>query len=556
MTLNASGPMSIGGETLGQSINLELDLAATANSAIGQTNFRELAEVPAGQISLSDFYGKSNVISPASNIQFWGVNAPVPNSNYASRSAYCASAVDITRQGEVISFGDNGTIVCRIERDACSVDVSRWLFNSTSLTILRFTADGNLPPSSAKSYTWSSAQASPGYYGSNWYGPDNIFQRVDRGGAVKRQTNIKDLSGNYYLGLDAIPNSFWSDYDVRQPQIKLNPDLSVAWAKSFLIPRFGSLFNFYGFSLAKNGDIYRWSGRFGSILKINSSGVLQWSYNYGIYNGNGLYGLTEVGGDSLGNCYWISQINGGAWRFDKLDSTGTWVKGWNWPVSADTGTFSVIAEDNAGNMWFFIANAPSTLSILKFDADFNLIWQRTLTDPQPIFNSFWRVSPKFDDNNNCVLLGNNPVETQPTPLISYSADGTLLWSRAVSKTGQTFDIALSHDFTKLATIGYAPERPDVSPYYFGFNQTWVSYNIGKMVLPMPVVPFTSNPLSNGTVNVTITITSRGTSSTPTRVLTPLSAPSRTAYSNVTLENIAVNVATTFPFVAKISEQLL
>lgn len=62
MALNPSGVMSIGGTTVGASINLELNLSATANSNIGQANFRELAKVPTGQISLSDFYGKSNII--------------------------------------------------------------------------------------------------------------------------------------------------------------------------------------------------------------------------------------------------------------------------------------------------------------------------------------------------------------------------------------------------------------------------------------------------------------------------------------------------------------
>lgn len=62
MALNPSGIMSIGGSTVGASINLELGLSETANSSIGQSNFRELAKVPTGQISLSDFYGKSNVI--------------------------------------------------------------------------------------------------------------------------------------------------------------------------------------------------------------------------------------------------------------------------------------------------------------------------------------------------------------------------------------------------------------------------------------------------------------------------------------------------------------
>ena len=60
MTLNASGPLSLGGSTVGQSINLELGQSATATASINATNFRTLAGVASGQISISNFYGKSN----------------------------------------------------------------------------------------------------------------------------------------------------------------------------------------------------------------------------------------------------------------------------------------------------------------------------------------------------------------------------------------------------------------------------------------------------------------------------------------------------------------
>ena len=60
MTLNSSGPISLGGSTTGQSINLELGFSATALASINSTSFRTLAAVASGQISLSNFYGKSN----------------------------------------------------------------------------------------------------------------------------------------------------------------------------------------------------------------------------------------------------------------------------------------------------------------------------------------------------------------------------------------------------------------------------------------------------------------------------------------------------------------
>lgn len=60
MTLNASGPLSLGGSTTGQSINLELGVSATALASIDSTSFRTLAGVASGQISISNFYGKSS----------------------------------------------------------------------------------------------------------------------------------------------------------------------------------------------------------------------------------------------------------------------------------------------------------------------------------------------------------------------------------------------------------------------------------------------------------------------------------------------------------------
>lgn len=59
MALASSGTMSIGGTTTNRSINLELGLAQNANSSLGQTNFRTLAGVASGAISMDDFYGQS-----------------------------------------------------------------------------------------------------------------------------------------------------------------------------------------------------------------------------------------------------------------------------------------------------------------------------------------------------------------------------------------------------------------------------------------------------------------------------------------------------------------
>ena len=62
MTLASSGTISIGGSTATRSINLELGRGATATSSLGEADFRGLAEVSSGAISMSNFHGKSDVL--------------------------------------------------------------------------------------------------------------------------------------------------------------------------------------------------------------------------------------------------------------------------------------------------------------------------------------------------------------------------------------------------------------------------------------------------------------------------------------------------------------
>lgn len=61
MTLNASGPISIGGTVVGQSIELELGMSGTAMLSLNDTALRTLASVASGVITLSNSYSKSNV---------------------------------------------------------------------------------------------------------------------------------------------------------------------------------------------------------------------------------------------------------------------------------------------------------------------------------------------------------------------------------------------------------------------------------------------------------------------------------------------------------------
>jgi len=66
VTLNASGPISLGGTGTNASINLELGLSATAQISLNDAAVRTLAGVASGAIIVpTDFYGKSTNTSYA-----------------------------------------------------------------------------------------------------------------------------------------------------------------------------------------------------------------------------------------------------------------------------------------------------------------------------------------------------------------------------------------------------------------------------------------------------------------------------------------------------------
>lgn len=70
MALCNSGAMSMGGSTIGRSINCELGCSGTAQISLNDAEVRDLAGVSSGAISLNDFYGASAVASVFDGVAF------------------------------------------------------------------------------------------------------------------------------------------------------------------------------------------------------------------------------------------------------------------------------------------------------------------------------------------------------------------------------------------------------------------------------------------------------------------------------------------------------
>tara|TARA_R110000868_G_scaffold164505_1_gene397161 strand:- start:1373 stop:1990 length:618 start_codon:yes stop_codon:yes gene_type:complete len=105
MALNGSGPISLGGATTGQSINLELGQSATAQVSLNDANVRSLAGVPSGAISVpADFWGKSSVTVALNPFTWDGYEEGSTGLIYDVSIAYSSNVVAGVR------FGSDGNV--------------------------------------------------------------------------------------------------------------------------------------------------------------------------------------------------------------------------------------------------------------------------------------------------------------------------------------------------------------------------------------------------------------------------------------------------------------
>jgi hypothetical protein len=109
MALNNTGALSLGGSTAGESINLEMGLSATAQISLNDTVIRGLAGVTSGQISISNFYGKSNV-SYFTAMQY--------NASSTGQGGWAANGVTIDSNRNIYTTTSNSSTVRVIKYDA------------------------------------------------------------------------------------------------------------------------------------------------------------------------------------------------------------------------------------------------------------------------------------------------------------------------------------------------------------------------------------------------------------------------------------------------------
>lgn len=154
MTINASGQISVGGTTAGQSIELELGQSGSAQASFGDAALRGLAGIASGAISLSNFYGKS--AAPVIGAQFGVFNTAGNAGGYKATARYDWQS-EATGVGTSLLLGAAGgmgqgggafgnyTTGVFFGPGMASADLYTYSSNTTAVTGAIFAASGNIP---------------------------------------------------------------------------------------------------------------------------------------------------------------------------------------------------------------------------------------------------------------------------------------------------------------------------------------------------------------------------------------------------------------------------
>jgi hypothetical protein len=363
MTLNSSGPISLGGATTGQSINLELGQSATTQVSLNDSNVRTLAGIttPLSTIVVPlNFWGKS------SNVFFMAEITGTNFALYSTQTFDSAGNIYMALQASISAV--NRVVVMKISGDGSSVLASTAILQG----VIGAQYSGSmLIDSSGNIVVGASAAAS----GTTYRGfliklnsaLTSIVSQTDgyyRSGSTVAHANgiLSDSSGNFYM--------FVRD---RVLMLKFNSSNTFQWRSGY--------YDGANTVIANDSDGTTYVGDFGRFQSINSAGTVTINQKYAtnlismaafitITRQNSTIPYFVLAGNIGVNCC-IQAVN-------KTNGATIWGK----TITTASGTIPTgVAFDEDNYLYVLISYSTGVLShILKFDTSGNLIWQRSLTN--------------------------------------------------------------------------------------------------------------------------------------------------------------------------------
>lgn len=376
MPLNNSGPLSFGGSTVGQSINLELGLSATATASINSTAFRTLAGVSSGQISVSNFYGKSNVTYFGLYVN--NVSTRIGITQDPSGNVYMMYYEGANGWGQRVKVSPTG-----------SITQATFIYGSTA----------NYVTSNGVVYITSTARTL-GAGESRLIGYENDGSQYNRGNVStsgRQQTSIFSIKTNnaqtslFVSGVSATYTCYTSTVSgfVASTDFAINS----TWARSLMGP-LGTQqpFEIGDIAVDASNNIYAWSkGRSSvsganttpTITKLNSSGTLQLART--VDSSGDLYETNGITYDPVNDVlYGIATLsNAQATYLLKYNTSGSLL--WSrkiLPAGSLLPRLASVCTDTSGNIYasgYTSGVGNRGLLYVKYNSSGTLQWQRVVT---------------------------------------------------------------------------------------------------------------------------------------------------------------------------------
>lgn len=431
MTLNASGPISLGGATTGQSINLELGVSATALASINATNFRALAGVASGQISLSNFYGKSS-------------------------TTYYFMRVTISGQSVLSDFLGHG------------IDGSDNYYWFGNIAGPNYCIKASKTGSSVSAWRWSTSPASPTFYQIG-FTPSGRVAMATQGGTTTTNPASTIMGAGFlsaagspsFLGGSATPGYFWNDSGGPN-QIKSD----VYGNQSFSLGGVDSSQNTYhlakGLSWYQSGTdccgnpILDLKSTCLVFMKINTSNAVDFIYTIGVIEANTTYngeitplirtdGLIVIGAQQNGT-------EGFALRLVNVSALTT---SWNYKyanTSSGWGSFIyntplLTRIDSSNNMYVVVSTTRTTFGqgvlVMKLDSAGNFTWMVGVRRTTSV--NFSVSGSVVDSSGNIYVSGYTSGDVGY--VFKLNSSGILQWSLQFTTTTITRGINITSDGT-------------------------------------------------------------------------------------------------------------
>ena len=464
MTLNASGPISLGGSTTGESINLELGQSATASISLGSFNTRGLAGVPSGAIALpTNFWGKtgypavSDFISRVYSAGQW--SGPVMQNALTDSSGniYTYGTENNTGIMWVAKFNASGTIqwqkkytlssgaTINTSGSACIDSSNNLYFIATDYTTYKNGYLVKINSSGAQLF------CRPVTVPAAWNFYDATSVRLDSAGNP--------------IALFRIQNT--STYESPGLVVKFNTSGDINWQKYFVGSPAG---NFVGGNylyidssdnIYVNGTAYYSFQNYTVTVKINSSGTFQWSYAFWVANPSAAY--TTLGpAVNSSNIYAVQGVYDGSSLYKMMVGTIALASGAFTPLAQYSELFGyqvTLTSDTSNNLYLLAARqGAAKYTLMKFNTSGVLQYQTDISRAYEGGSYYYPAFSNVKVNGTSVVLvgtgGTYSPGTNGALMLQIPADNSLSGSTLTYATGASTTLSAG-TFPSIALFGYS-----------------------------------------------------------------------------------------------------